>query len=217
MMQKGAFWALNKGIALDASNKQSDKAKAAEYFQAALQLYEKVVNSTNPQFPGKENWAAATFKNMGIVYGRLQQFPENSGKMAAAFESYLARSDPKVDAVDQRFEMHRYVLLSCSDRFFCCFTSLEMSDWLHNELLLSVIMCVRCRLVASYRTTVGYGQSGPTEEQDLVRFYTELGSSICKHYGQLTRFLQVQQRHVAADFAYQESIKKQRQKTYNKK
>lgn len=118
MMQKGAFWALNKGIALDASNKQSDKAKAAEYFQAALQLYEKVVNSTNPQFPGKENWAAATFKNMGIVYGRLQQFPENSGKMAAAFEIYLARSDPQVDAVDQRFEMHRCVLLFCSDSFF---------------------------------------------------------------------------------------------------
>ncbi len=89
-----------------------------------------------------------------------------------------------------------------------------MSDWLHNELSLPVIMCVLCRLVASYRTTVGYGQSGPTEEQDLVRFYTELGSPICKRYGQVTRFLQVQQRHAAADFAYQESIKKQRQKSY---
>jgi hypothetical protein len=109
MMQKGAFWALNKGIALDASKKQKDKAKAQEYFQASAELYEKVLNSNNPRFPGKESWAAATYKNVGIAYGRLQHIPDNSRKMALAFETYLARSDPKVDPADQRFEMHRCV------------------------------------------------------------------------------------------------------------
>ena len=107
MMQKGAFWALNKGIQLDASKKPKEKAKAAEYFQASAELYEKVLNSTNPKFPGEESWAAATFKNVGIAYGRLQHIAENSGKMAVAFETYLARSDPTVDPADQRFEMHR--------------------------------------------------------------------------------------------------------------
>jgi hypothetical protein len=111
MMQKGAFWALNKGIMYDSSQSPKEKSKAVDYFQAALQLYERVLNSSNPQFPGKEGWAAATFKNVGIAYGRLQQFPENSAKMALAFETYLARSDPNVDPVDQRFEMHRCVLL----------------------------------------------------------------------------------------------------------
>jgi len=123
MMQKGAFWALNKGIALDASKKPKEKAKAAEYFQASadlyereippvffcnnLNMYEKVLNSTNPKFPGEEPWAAATYKNVGIAYGRLQHIPENSGKMAVAFELYLARSEASVDPADQRFEMHR--------------------------------------------------------------------------------------------------------------
>jgi hypothetical protein len=173
MMQKGAFWALNKGIQLDASKKSSDKAKAAEYFQAALQLYEKVVNSTNPQFPERESWAAATFKNMGIVYGRLQQFPENSGKMALAFETYLARSDPKVDAVDQRFEMHRFVLPCDLDRFLllCEFGDYPLAFLTMCHLFQSSRIYILCRLVASYRTTVGYGASGPTEEQDLVRLH----------------------------------------------
>jgi hypothetical protein len=107
MMQKGAFWALNKGIAFDSSKKSSEKAKALEYFQASAVLYEKVMNSTNPPFPGKESWAAASFKNLGIVYGRMQHVPENSVKMALSFETYLARSEPHVDPVDQRFEMHR--------------------------------------------------------------------------------------------------------------
>lgn len=107
MMQKGAFWALNKGIAYDSSKKSSEKAKAQDYFQAAATLYERVMNNTNPPFPGKENWSAATYKNMGIVYGRMQHIPENSVKMALAFETYLARSEPSSDAADQRFEMHR--------------------------------------------------------------------------------------------------------------
>ncbi len=116
MMQKGAFWALNKGIAFDSSKKASEKSKAQEYFQAAAILYESVTNSTNPPFPGKENWSAATYKNMGIVYGRMQHIPENSVKMALAFETYLARSEPNVDPVDQRFEMHRFVMLWCFAR-----------------------------------------------------------------------------------------------------
>ena len=107
MMQKGAFWALNKGIALDASKKPKEKAKAAEYFQASADLYEKVLNSTNPKFPGEQSWATATYKNVGIAYGRLQHVPENSAKMAVAFEIYLARSEASVDPADQRFEMHR--------------------------------------------------------------------------------------------------------------
>jgi hypothetical protein len=118
MMQKGAFWALNKGITLDASKKPKEKAKAAEYFQASAELYEKVLNSTFPQFPGKEPWAAATYKNVGIAYGRLQHIPDNSRKMALAFEIYLARSEPRVDPADQRFEMHRCVSLGCFELLF---------------------------------------------------------------------------------------------------
>jgi hypothetical protein len=111
MMQKGAFWALNKGIQFDSSKKPSEKSKALEYFQAAATLYEQVTNSTSPPFPGKESWSAATYKNMGIAYGRMQHVPDNSVKMALAFETYLARSEPNVDPVDQRYEMHRCVVI----------------------------------------------------------------------------------------------------------
>jgi hypothetical protein len=69
------------------------------------------------------------------------------------------------------------------------------------------------RLVASYRTTVGFGDAGPNEEQDLVRWFKaqDLMFTFCI---EITVILQVQQRHAAADHAYQELIKKQRQKSY---
>ena len=178
MMQKGAFWALNKGIALDASKKHKEKAKAAEYFQASADLYEKVINSDNPPFPGKEGWAAATYKNVGIAYGRLQHVPDNSKKMALAFETYLARSDPKVDQVDQRFEMHRCVLLWCFEYHVLCERKhVGLTGWelgcVSSNFELEQSNCFPAffiyRLVASYRTTVGFGDAGPNEEQDLVR------------------------------------------------
>jgi hypothetical protein len=162
MMQKGAFWALNKGIVFDASKKPKEKAKAAEYFQASAELYEKVLNSSNPQFPGKESWAAATYKNVGIAYGRLQHIPDNSRKMALAFEIYLARSDPKVDPADQRFEMHRCVPLGCFELLF-------VKLFILRNIYCNIIAVFVRRLVTSYRTTVGYGESGPNEEQALVR------------------------------------------------
>jgi hypothetical protein len=152
MMQKGAFWALNKGIAFDSSKKTSEKAKAVEYFQAAAVLYEKVMNSTNPPFPAKESWAAASFKNLGIVYGRMQHVPENSVKMALAFETYLARSEPQVDPVDQRFEMHR---------------------WIDNDAVVAITLCC-CALFASCRQAALFAGSSQVIARRLVTALADL-------------------------------------------